>query len=75
MKSKKKSEIITVNKKSINIKWIFTKNNNITVKSKIVENTNGLSFKNFGTIDKEELSDLSKDLILLQGSVILLFEV
>ena len=48
---------------------IFTKYSNIKVKHKIDEKTNnysrciGCGFKNFGTIDKVELSGLSKDLI------------
>ena len=48
---------------------IFTKYSNIKVKHKTDEKTNnysrciGCGFKNFGTIDKVEISGLSKDLI------------
>ena len=48
---------------------ILTKYNNIKVKPKIDEKTNlyfrciGCGFKNFGTIDKVELSGSLKDLI------------
>ena len=50
---------------------MFTKNNNIKVKSKIDAKINlyfhchDCTFKNITTIDKEERSDLLKDLIQL----------
>ena len=59
---------------------MFTKYNNSKVKSKMDGKINlysqwiDFNFKKFATIDKEERCDSLKDLIQLQGNVILLFK-